>query len=126
MSLTADEIFRGRLVMAPMSRGTDLPCRRLATEWGAEVCVGEMAYAHKLVKRERSELALIRRHVIALVPQTYNFEFGGRPIGQAKQNLNFFVPKMKVDFTDDKARQLDRRLALAAVVLLMAVEGRQG
>ncbi len=62
MSLTADEIFRGRLVMAPMSRGTDLPFRRLATEWGAEVCVGEMAYAHKLVKRERSELALIRRH----------------------------------------------------------------
>ena len=62
MTSTADEIFRGRLVMAPMSRGTDLPFRRLATEWGAEVCVGEMAYAHKLVKREGSELALIRRH----------------------------------------------------------------
>jgi tRNA-dihydrouridine synthase 3 len=60
--VTAEEIFRGRLVMAPMSRGTDLPFRRLAAEWGAEVCFGEMAYAHKVVRRERSELALLRRH----------------------------------------------------------------
>jgi tRNA-dihydrouridine synthase 3 len=60
--MTADELFRGRLVMAPMSRGTDLPFRRLAVEWGAEVCVGEMAYAHKVVRRETAELALLRRH----------------------------------------------------------------
>jgi tRNA-dihydrouridine synthase 3 len=48
--------------MAPMSRGTDLPFRRLATEWGAEVCVGEMAYAHKVARRARGELVLLRRH----------------------------------------------------------------
>jgi len=60
--MTAEEIFRGRLVMAPMSRGTDLPFRRLAGEWGAFVCVGEMAYAHKVVRREGSEIALLRRH----------------------------------------------------------------
>jgi tRNA-dihydrouridine synthase 3 len=55
-------LFDGRLIMAPMSRGTDLPFRRLAVEWGAEVCVGEMAYAHKIARGERSELPLIRRH----------------------------------------------------------------
>jgi len=60
--VTAEEIFGGRLIMAPMSRGTDLPFRRLAVEWGAEVCVGEMAYAHKVVRREGSELVLLRRH----------------------------------------------------------------
>jgi len=60
--VTAAEIFNGRLIMAPMTRGTDLPFRRLAREWGAEVCVGEMAYAHKIVRGERSELPLIRRH----------------------------------------------------------------
>jgi len=60
--VTADEIFRGRLVMAPMTRGTDLPFRRLAMEWGAPVAVGEMAYAHKVVGGERSERALLRRH----------------------------------------------------------------
>jgi tRNA-dihydrouridine synthase 3 len=60
--MTAAEIFHGRLIMAPMTRGTDLPFRRLATEWGAEVCLGEMAYAHKIARRDRSELALLRRH----------------------------------------------------------------
>lgn len=60
--MTAEALFRGRLVMAPMSRGTDAPFRRLACEWGAEVAVGEMAYAHKVVRGERSELALVRRH----------------------------------------------------------------
>ncbi len=60
--MTASELFDGRLIMAPMTRGTDLPFRRLAREWGAEVCVGEMAYAHKVVKGHRGELALLRRH----------------------------------------------------------------
>ncbi len=48
--------------MAPMTRGTDLPFRRLVTEQGAEVCVGEMAYAHKIVRAEAGERALLRRH----------------------------------------------------------------
>jgi tRNA-dihydrouridine synthase 3 len=60
--MTAEEIFSGRLIMAPMTRGTDLPFRRLATEQGAEVCVGEMAYAHKVVRGEPGERALLRRH----------------------------------------------------------------
>ena len=60
--MTARELFDGRLIMAPMTRGTDLPFRRLAGEWGATVCVGEMAYAHKVVSGQRGELALLRRH----------------------------------------------------------------
>ena len=60
--MTAQGLFNGRLIMAPMSRGTDLPFRRLACEWGARVCVGEMAYAHKVVSGHRGELALLRRH----------------------------------------------------------------
>lgn len=60
--MTAGELFRGRLIMAPMTRGTDLPFRLLANAWGAEVCVGEMAYAHKTGGRERGDLPLLRRH----------------------------------------------------------------
>jgi tRNA-dihydrouridine synthase 3 len=60
--MTADEIFRGRLVMAPMTRGTDLPFRLLANEWGATVCSGEMAYAHRTGGRDRGDLPLLRRH----------------------------------------------------------------
>jgi tRNA-dihydrouridine synthase 3 len=65
--LTAEEIFRGRLVMAPMTRGTDLPFRRLVGELGAVVAVGEMAYAHKVAKRDRTEMPLVRRHPKELV-----------------------------------------------------------
>jgi hypothetical protein len=49
----------------------------------------------------------------------------GREIGSAKQNLNFFLPKMAVDLSGDLSREFDRRIAMAAVVLLMAIEGRQ-
>lgn len=52
----------GALVMAPMTRGTDLPFRRLLVEQGARICLGEMAYAHKVVKGSRGERALLRRH----------------------------------------------------------------
>jgi tRNA-dihydrouridine synthase 3 len=60
--MTAEEIFRGRLIMAPMTRGTDLPFRLLANEWGATVCLGEMAYAHRTGGRDRGDLPLLRRH----------------------------------------------------------------
>ena len=60
--MTAAEIFKNKLIMAPMTRGTDLPFRLLAGEWGATVCVGEMAYAHKTIGRERGDLPLLRRH----------------------------------------------------------------
>jgi hypothetical protein len=70
-------------------------------------------------------LATIRRYIINLIPQSYTFELGGQQIGIAKQNWNVFAPKMKVDFTGDPGRRFDRRLAAAAIVLLMAVERRQ-
>ncbi len=60
--MTTAEIFSGRLIMAPMTRGTDLPFRRLLVEQGAEVILGEMAYAHKIVREDKRELALLRRH----------------------------------------------------------------
>jgi uncharacterized protein YxjI len=78
-----------------------------------------------MIKEDSVLLAIIRRHVTALVPQTYDFEMGGQRIGQAKQNFNFFAPKMRCDFSADSGKKLDRRLALSAVILLMAIEGRQ-
>ena len=77
------------------------------------------------IREDSTLLALLRRFLTALIPQDYSISVRGREIGSAKQNLNFFLPKMMVDLTADPARELDRRIALAAVVLLMAVEGRQ-
>jgi uncharacterized protein YxjI len=78
-----------------------------------------------LIKEDSTLLALIRRHVTNLVPQTYDFELGGQMVGKAKQNFNLFAPKMNCDFSFDTGKKLDRRLALSAVILLMAIEGRQ-
>jgi uncharacterized protein YxjI len=77
------------------------------------------------IKEDSMLLAFVRRFITALLPQTYTFEIGGQAVGTAAQNWNLFAPKMNVDFTADLAKRLDRRLAVAAVVLLMAVEGRQ-
>ncbi|MGC2695598.1 MAG: hypothetical protein WA738_07385 [Candidatus Angelobacter sp.] len=77
------------------------------------------------IKEDSLVLALVRRFITALLPQTYSFELGGQEIGTATQNWNIFVPKMAVDFTRDPGKRLDRRLAVAAIVLLLAVEGRQ-
>lgn len=71
-------------------------------------------------------LATVRRYLTNIFPQSYSFEIGGQPVGTVQQNWNFFAPKMDVDFSMDPGKRLDRRLAAAAVVLLMAVEGRQG
>ena len=77
------------------------------------------------IQEDSMMLALVRRFVLALIPQTYTFEVFGQPVGTAEQNWNVFAPKMSVDFTSDPGKRLDRRLAVAAVILLMAVEGRQ-
>jgi tRNA-dihydrouridine synthase 3 len=57
--------FRERLtdavVMAPMTKGSNLPYRRLCVELGATVTVSEMTLARRLKQRRHGEFALIRR-----------------------------------------------------------------
>jgi tRNA-dihydrouridine synthase 3 len=55
------EILTGALVMAPMTKGSNLPYRRLAVELGARVLVSEMAVARRLKQKRRGEFALIRK-----------------------------------------------------------------
>jgi len=51
----------GAVVMAPMTKGSNLPYRQLAVELGARVLVSEMAVARRLKQRRRGEFAVIRR-----------------------------------------------------------------
>jgi tRNA-dihydrouridine synthase 3 len=59
--MTFEESLRGALVLAPMTKGSNLPYRRLCVELGARVLVSEMVVARRLKQRRRGELALIRR-----------------------------------------------------------------
>ena len=54
--------FRGRVFLAPLTKGGNLPFRRLCLAHGCTVTMGEMAYGYQVVRRSKSELALLRRH----------------------------------------------------------------
>ena len=54
-------LLPGALVMAPMTKGSNLPYRQLCVELGARVLVSEMVVARRLKQRRRGEFALIRR-----------------------------------------------------------------
>jgi len=51
----------GAVIMAPMTKGSNLPYRRLCIELGARILVSEMVVARRLKQRRRGEFALIRR-----------------------------------------------------------------
>jgi tRNA-dihydrouridine synthase 3 len=55
------DTLQGALVMAPMTKGSNLPYRQLCQELGARVTMSEMAVARKLKQKRRGEFALIRR-----------------------------------------------------------------
>ena len=76
-------------------------------------------------KEDSTVLALVRRFVTNLIPQTFQGVVQGTQVCTFKQNFNPFVLKMTLDFSQDAARLLDRRLGIAAAVLLCAIEQRQ-
>lgn len=55
------ETLAGAVILAPMTKGSNLPYRRLTIELGARVLVSEMVVARRLKQRRQSEFALIRR-----------------------------------------------------------------
>lgn len=78
-----------------------------------------------LITEDNVFLALVRRFILNIIPQHYVISAGGSPVGEFRQNFNPFVMKINVDFTPDTANKIDRRLGLAAAILLCAVEGKQ-
>ncbi len=79
-----------------------------------------------LIQEDSTALALLRRFVLGwLLPQTYQGTVGGQAVCEFKRNFNPFVSKVSLDFTMDSSGRLDRRLGIAAAVLLLAIEGKQ-
>lgn len=77
------------------------------------------------IEEDSMGLALLRRFLVNLIPQTYVATMNGQLVARFSQRFNPFVFKMDVDFSLDGQNTLDRRLGIAAVVLLLAIEGRQ-
>src|SRR5688572_17864724 len=55
------DTLQGALVLAPMTKGSNLPYRQLCQELGARVTMSEMTVARRLKQKRRGEFALIRR-----------------------------------------------------------------
>lgn len=78
-----------------------------------------------LVEEDSMALALVRRFVLNLIPQTYHVSMSGARVATLRHHFNPFVTKISIDFAADADNRLDKRLGLAAVVLLCAIEGKQ-
>ncbi len=81
-----------------------------------------------LIKEDSALMATLRRlhEIFSLIfPQKYHGEIGGQKVCQFSQNFNPFVRKVALDYSLDTEDKLDRRLGIAAAVLLCAIEGRQ-
>jgi len=59
--MTLREALTGTVVMAPMTKGSNLPYRRLCVELGARMTISEMTVARRLKQRRKGEFALIRK-----------------------------------------------------------------
>lgn len=77
------------------------------------------------ISEDSTGMALLRRFLTNLIPQTFNIILGEEKVGQLKQKFNPFVPQFDVDFSVDTAKRLDRRLGIGIIILLQVIEGRQ-
>lgn len=78
-----------------------------------------------VIKEDNLALALVRRLILSLIPQTYEGKVNGVPACTFKQNVNPFVTKVSIEYKKEAEGLLDKRLGIAAAVLLCAIEGKQ-
>jgi len=71
-------------------------------------------------------MALLRRFLLgSWLPQNYDMTLGETRVADLKQNFNLFRYELNLDFSIDVSHTLDRRIGIAAGILLAAVEGKQ-
>lgn len=77
------------------------------------------------IEEDNLALALVRRFLMNLIPQSFTGTLGEQPVFTFTQRFNPFVFKLDLDFSADRTGRLDRRLGIAAALLLASIEGRQ-
>lgn len=70
--------------------------------------------------------AMLRRLLLGtLLPQDYDVTLGSERVGDLRQRFNLFAYRLDLDFSMDTTRRFDRRMGIAAGILLAAIEGKQ-
>jgi uncharacterized protein YxjI len=78
-----------------------------------------------MVQEDSGALALIRRFLFNLIPQTFVVSTGDGEVGKMKQRFNPFLHVYDVDLRPTENHEINPRLGIAAAVLLLAIEGKQ-
>jgi hypothetical protein len=79
-----------------------------------------------ILQEDNQTLALVRRLIAgSLIPQDYDLIVNGNRVVDIKQRFNLFRYELDITFLDTAAFNFDRRLGIAAGILLAAIEGRQ-
>jgi hypothetical protein len=79
-----------------------------------------------ILREDNLNRALLRRFLLgALLPQDYDLFVGEQRVADLRQRFNLLRFEMIADFSLDTERRLDRRLGIAAAILLAIIEGRQ-
>lgn len=98
----------------------------LKDEW---IILDEVDNEVGYIREDSMLLAIIRRvvgeFVPIAIPQNFKGELKGTPVLEYKQNFNPFAHKLMLDFSSDIQNLLDKRIGVAAAILMMAVEGKQ-
>jgi len=77
------------------------------------------------IQEESAVMALIRRLLVNLIPQSFIVSRGSTELGSMKQRFNPFLHIYDVDLYATDNNELNPRLWIAAAVLLLAIERRQ-
>ena len=80
-----------------------------------------------LIQEDSMVMGLVRRFVPFgdWVPQKFVGAIQDEPVCEFRQHFNPIIQMITLDFSVDKGSLLDRRLGIAAAILLCAIEGRQ-
>lgn len=78
------------------------------------------------MQEDSAQRAILRRLLLgALLPQRYDVTIQNVLKAEFDQKFNLFRYELMLDFSKDPERVFDRRLGIAAAILLAAIEGRQ-
>jgi hypothetical protein len=93
------------------------PARELRQEWSLHSPAAEEV---TVIQENSALLSILRHYLTELIPQSYTFYVGSCAVGAAAPGNMVWAHGMEIDLTQDHGKLIDRRLLLAAIVLITA------
>jgi len=78
------------------------------------------------IQEDSATRALARRFLSTLVPQHFRVEVAGQRVLELRQRFHPFIYKLEIHYLPAASGMLDKRIGIAAAVLIAAIEERRG